>query len=363
MVGTTMSPEEIRLAKEWKLKEDLAPSDIAARLNRNKSTITRLFSPSAQRKTRGRRAMLTEVQVDALVAKLKDMIKKANGTYEVTAQMLKRSQRCKASVNTIRKRLHDRGMRFYAMRSKPILTNEDIAARYDFGWSYVERPRNWWVTHLHMIIDVKFFPVYLNGKARRHVAQTGTRGVYREYGEGLNEGYYKPNAKLKFNTGAKGVHVLAGVGNGKVLLWEYIVGRWNAAEAARLYEGPMLKVLKAAYPNRSRYNVLEDNDPAGFRSKMGLAAKKRAHIDTFGIPKHSPQLNICDYWLWKEVNKRMRLTERGWPDGKKEERSAYLRRLTRTAKSLPMDLVNRSIGDMKNRCELLVEAEGGQIEG
>ena len=88
MVGTTMSPEEIRLAKEWKFKEDLAPSDIAARLNRNKSTITRLFSPRAQRKTRGRRAMLTEVQVDALVAKLKDMIKKANGTYEVTAQML-----------------------------------------------------------------------------------------------------------------------------------------------------------------------------------------------------------------------------------------------------------------------------------
>ena len=32
----------------------------------------------------------------------------------------------------------------------------------------------------------------------------------------MNEGYYKPNPKLKYNVGAKGVHVLAVVGYGKV---------------------------------------------------------------------------------------------------------------------------------------------------
>ena len=73
-----------------------------------------------------------------------------------------------------------------------------------------------------LIIDVKFFPMYFHAQARRHVAQTGTRGVYRKEGQQLTEGYYKPNPRLKHNTGAKGVHVLAGVGNGKVLLLDCI---------------------------------------------------------------------------------------------------------------------------------------------
>ena len=130
------------------------------------------------------------------------------------------------------------------MRWKPVLTEKDIAERWQFGWDYIEKPRNWWVNTIHINIDVKFFPVFLNPKARTHAAQSGCRGVYRAPGEGLNEGYYKPNPKLKYNTGAKGVHVLAGVGNGKVLVWEYIEGRWNSNEAARLYQGAILKALQ-----------------------------------------------------------------------------------------------------------------------
>ena len=40
-------------------------------------------------------AKLTSVQVDALVAKLNDMVEKADAKYEVTVDMLKRSARCK----------------------------------------------------------------------------------------------------------------------------------------------------------------------------------------------------------------------------------------------------------------------------
>ena len=58
-----------------------------------------------------------------------------------------------------------------------------------------------------MHIDVKFFPVLHTGKARRHVAQSGTRGVVRRLGEGLSAGYAKPNPRLKYNTGAKGGHI------------------------------------------------------------------------------------------------------------------------------------------------------------
>ena len=63
-----------------------------------------------------------------------------------------------------------------------------------------------------MAIDCKFFPVFLHGKARRHAAQSGTRGAYRATGQGLGKGYTKPDPRHKYNSGAKGMHVLAGMG-------------------------------------------------------------------------------------------------------------------------------------------------------
>ena len=130
-----------------------------------------------------------------------------------------------------------------------------------------------------------------------------------------------------------------------------------------MYKGPIKKALQDAFPGRAKYRILEDNDPTGFRSKAGLTAKKEAKIEVFSIPKRSPQLSVCDYFLWAEINKRMRATEKSWPEARVETRNAYLRRLKRTAKSLEPDLIERSIGSMKKRCRLLLEAEGGQIEG
>ena len=228
MPGITLSADEERLAKKWRDDEGLAPSAIALRLGRDKTTINRLFR--RVRKKRGRHRLLTDVQVDALIAKLKDMIKISKGRWEVTAYMLKRRARCKASVRIIQERIHERGVWWFAMRLKPLLTDDDIEDRFSFGWTWVDKPLSFWSTHVHMHIDVKFFPVFCNAKGRRHAAQSGRRGVYRMAGEGLGEGYYKPNPKLKYNTGAKGVHVLAGVGQGQVLVWEYFEGRWNGAE-------------------------------------------------------------------------------------------------------------------------------------
>ena len=358
-----MNETEIRLAKDWYVNKDMAPSEIASALKRDKSCITRLIADRFRKKKTGRKRVLSEAQVCAIEEKLKSMIKKANGEKEVTLDMLKKTSRCKASTDTLARRLHERGIYFYDMRQKPLLTEKDVADRYAFGKKYSEKPQGWWTSVLHLIIDVKFFLAFLNAKARRHAAQSGARGVYRRAGEGLGEGYVKPNPKLKYNTGAKGVHVLAGVGNGRVLLWEYIDGTWNSYEAARLYEGPMLNVLKAAYPGKKRFRVLEDNDPSGFKSRRGVEAKERARIDPFVIPGHSPQLNLCDYWLWREVNTRMRRQERAWPAGKVETRDGFMRRLKRTAMSSPAYAVDKSIGHMKVRCQRLVVAKGGQIEG
>ena len=124
----------------------------------------------------------------------------------------------------------------------------------------------------------------------------------------------------------------------------------------------MLDILKETYPGKRRFRVLEDNDPS-FRCKKAQQAKADCNIDKFAIPGHSPQLNLCDYWLWKQVNKTMREQERNWPADKLEGRDAYLRRLKRTAMNLPEDEINDAVGSMKRRSEDLKAAKGGQIEG
>ena len=168
--------------------------------------------------------------------------------------------------------------------------------------------------------------------------------------------------KTKFNSGARGVNVLAGVGHGKVLMWEYLDGPWGGAAAKAAYEGPISKALKAEYPHRKRFTVLEDNDPSGFKSGMGESAKKEVGFRSFVIPKRSPCLKVCDYFLWYEVNRRMREQETSFKAGRRESRKSFLARLRRTAMGLPAEVVSRAVGDMRRRCVRLVEADGGNIE-
>ena len=178
----------------------------------------------------------------------------------------------------------------------------------------------------------------------------------------MSKGHTKPLDTTRYNTGARSALVLAGVGHGKVLLWEYIEGKWGGAAASAAYRGPILNVLQAEYPGRNRFTVLEDNDPSGFQSGAGVQAKKDAGIHMFAIPKRSPVLNVCDYWLWSAVNKRMRQTEKKYPHAKRETRAAFLARLRRTALSLPPSAVAAAVGGMKRRCARLKIAEGGHIE-
>ena len=357
-----MTETEVNLAKKWYVDGETT-SEIAERLGRNRSSITRLLVKRVPRKKQGRKVVLNTAAVDKLEAKLQSRIQKADGKYEVTVAALKRASRSKASERTILKALHSRGIYFRRMREKPVLTDEDVSDRKAFADKYRKKPASWWTTAVHLIIDVKQFKVLPHGDARKHAAQEATRGAYRKSGQGLNKGYTKPLTKTKFNTGAKGVKVLGGAGKGRVLLWEYLDGKqWNAKTAAELYTGAIAKKLKAAFPGRTKFSVLEDNDPSGFKSKRGLEAKAEAGISTFHIPKRSPCLNVCDYFLWSDVNRRMREQERSWPASKKETREDFLKRLRRTALATPSATVTAAVGDMQRRCKRLYEAKGGNIE-
>ena len=146
-------------------------------------------------------------------------------------------------------------------------------------------------------------------------------------------------------------------------MWRYVAGgRWSDMAAANMYQGPPRSALMKQWPTLHAWRVLEDNDPTGFKSNRGTAAKLAAKITPFAIPCRSPDLSLCDYALWKEINRRMRRQEQNWARGKVESRSQYLTRLKRTAIRLPKSFLEDSIGDMVRRCELLYQAKGYHFE-
>jgi hypothetical protein len=122
------------------------------------------------------------------------------------------------------------------------------------------------------------------------------------------------------------------------------------------------RALKTRYRGRSSFVILEDNDPTGNMSKKGLAAKTAMRLNTLKIPKRSPDLNVLDYAVWAEVEKRLRRQERKMGADKHETRAQFEQRLDRTARQLPASFINDAIGNIQKRCQLLHKAQGGLFE-
>ena len=117
--------------------------------------------------------------------------------------------------------------------------------------------------------------------------------------------------------------------------------------------------MKKAYPDhKGKWTIIEDNDPSGYKCAKGCAAKKEANIVTDDLPKRSPDLNVLDYSLWNEVNKRMRLQERAFRKTKKETTAEFKARLRKTALGVPTAVVEKAVGSMARRCKAIFDAKG-----
>ena len=96
-----LSPEEQRLASKWYWEHGKPPSEIAGLLGRDKSTLTRFLVKQVSRKKQGQPPLLSEANMDFLERRLHELIVKSMGKHHVTAAMVKRSAKSKASVKAI----------------------------------------------------------------------------------------------------------------------------------------------------------------------------------------------------------------------------------------------------------------------
>ena len=319
-----LAQREAQLIKRMKTVGKLKVTTIATIAQRDKKSIYKVLSGGNKFAKRGPKEKLKPRDVTHLVRTLKAMCAKAKARWEVTLAMLKKRAKIKVDDKVVRKALQSRNIKFRRMRGKPILTKADRKARYAFAKKWKSKSAAWWVKALQeaplLHWDLKNFPVYPHAKARDIAAMREVRGAYRAPSQGLDEAYVVLPKDLRYNPGAKSCRIAAAVGGGKVRLWHEVGSRWSGKVAADLYAGPLSRCFKSGWPKKKTWKLLEDNDPTGFKSKKAEKAKKAAKIKIFTIPKRSPDLNICDYWLWKEVTRTMRRQERRFHRSRRETR-------------------------------------------
>ena len=358
------SDEEIRLARMWK-QDGVAVAEIARRLKRHESSVWRVFKrPAAADASRGvgRRRKLSDADTDRLLQLVYDMVETADTKYEVTVLSLQKRFRPKVCVRVLANALHSRGVRFHRLREKPILTDRDVEERFAWSKRYRKKAAAWWQSAVGLHIDNRVFKLPATAASRRRLAARRVRGADRLPGKSLQRSHVRAGRGLRQNSGGRGVCVCGGVGAGRVLLWHVVEGKWNKKSAADAVRGPIKAALAKGYPRKRKFIMLEDNDPTGYKSTDAGAAKAAAKIQPFRIPPRSPDLNVMDYFLWTEMQKRLRAQERKWGDDRRETRAQFIRRLRCTAARLPADLINRAIGDLARRAEGVCRAKSGLIE-
>lgn len=357
-----MTQVEIDQAKRWTTEEGLTPHAIAKRLKRDPPTVRRHLVPTKKgraSKPKGRPPMSPAdyAKCNKALVRMQKAVKAKN---EITVSMVIEKAGVDYCEKTVRKYFRKDGKPFRKLREKPLLTPDDVKSRKRFTTKHYKKPKASWSKTPKAIIDNKRFPMYLDLKGRQYAARRSCRGAYRSGKDAVQDHLVKPKATLKFP--AQGVIVAAGVIKNRIRMWHVIEGRWTATKAAEMYGGPLLKSLKKAYPGSKKFEVLEDNDPAGYKSHAAQAKKKEVGIEVMELPPRSPDLNVLDYCLWAEISRRLRNQEAAFPANKKESKEQFLARLRRTALGLPTALVKRAVQDMKRRCTLIKEAKGYLID-
>ena len=359
---THMDPVEIDRAEHW-YQEGKTPHEIAGLLDRHPRTIrNHLFATKSVAKV-GRPKMPERDYQKC--AKALDQLQKARPGKEITVAMVKAKAKVKWGERVLREAFAAHGKPWRKLREKPLLTDRDIVERWEFSKQYSKRSGQSWLVYPHAKIDNKKFVAYLDHKGRVHASRRSVRGAYRSGGQALESHLVKPKESQKYP--AKGVMVTAVVLKGRVRFFHVTEGRWNGAKACEMYT-ELSKAMRRTFPDlaakpRTKWTVLEDNDPAGYKAGVAVSKKEALGINVLALPPRSPDLNILDYYVWSAISKRLRQQEALFPCNKKETMPAFIRRLRKTALGLPAAEIARAEQSMKRRLVAIKKAEGGLIEG
>ena len=312
----------------------------------------------SQVETRGRKRILSERNLATMNQVRRDLLAKADGEHEVTwEQIIRKSRVPKVDASTVAKHMKKRfGVQARSPRLKPSRSSIDKASRKRLCNRLRKLPPTYWTQSVHLVMDNKTWPFPRSVKGAKYLKQIRVRHHLRTRSEGLNEGFTKPD-KTKHRSSFSGIKLCAGIIKGRVRVWHYLDGSWTGKAAADLYEQIIGPALVKHHGRKRRYNILEDNDPTGYKSTEARAAKRALNIFPIEFPTYSPDLNPCDFSLWEAVANRM--AKQKAP--KNESLEGFKSRLRRTALAIPTGVINKMLAEIAERAQSIYDRDGGNI--
>ena len=227
--------------------------------------------------TRGRKAKLTLVNLRALDAARRRLVKQAKGETEVHIEdVMKAARVTDVARSTVSKRFAEHlGVNWRTPREEPLRTAADMAERVDMCKKWKWLPNNFFTDRVDAIIDNKVFQIPTHARAKVHARKSRVRGHLRTRGEGLQPHFTKPkNNRHRVNPGAT-VNVAAAIVKGKIRVWHYLPKRWCADAACDFYSSVLAPSLRRNHSGKSSFLILEDNDPTGYKSNKAIECKSR----------------------------------------------------------------------------------------
>ena len=180
------------------------------------------------------------------------------------------------------------------------------------------------------------------------------------------------------------VSVLAVNGDEKAMVWVGLVGGqviakyWfldpdneeqniscNSQNYVAMLKSTLLPAM-ARRGDRDRLWYMQDGAPAHhsnhalsfLREKFGdqlIALGTKDNPIPVSWPPHSPELNVCDYWLWSYLEMKVKKRK---PNNRDELISFVDDEINRLSRSM----VRRAVGHLRTRCELCVQEKGGHFQ-
>ena len=307
---------------------------------------------------RGAKRMLTRMDVLRLNQARRRLVKRYDGEYRVTHQMVLdeawHSLSCDPCLRVVKDAFHENNIYYRKPREKICITSDDAKKRNTVCTEWLKKRASFWTDKVDAYRDEKSFPLPLTPAQRKRFRQTRVTGHLRLPSEGTERGFTKPKDKHSW-TGVPSATISAAMKANRILMWHVHTKNWGGKTAAELYKGPLATALHRASGLKRKYIVVEDGDRKGNASNLGKMAKKEVGIEAMTLPPRTPSLMPFDYAVWKKIVDEV---IDGAPEGR-ETKEQYLARLEAAARSLPRSYCRKIVGRMRENVQAIVNARGG----
>ena len=255
------------------------------------------------------------------------------------------------SDTTVARVLYRHGYGFRRCRRKGILTENDLKARLKFAKHAKKTlsPDTWSKGNSFYLDGVGFTHKY---NPCEHAKRSGTM-TWRKRNEGLALHCTAKGAQE--GNGGRVVKFMVTIAHSKgVTMCHHYESKLNRQSFADFIE----KRFPACFnnsANREEKVFLKDGDPSQ-NSAVARDALVAIGGKKFSIPPRSPDLNPIEniFHLAKRKLRQQAITE----NINSESYEQFVKRISRTLKSLPVELIDKTIDSMNKRIQLVIDRKG-----